>query len=262
MSEYARGKHAIAICDICGVRCDYNSLKQIYRAGNPTNILACNYCYDKDHPQLFLGRKPVRDFQGLRNARPDTSRDESRKLFNSVKTIHSPLVVSQGIVRASTWTPTGGSVSRNAALTPYNTMLGDIFIEDTSTGTHGITKIASITPDANVSMSVNVKGGSGYRQYFALRIEDSSDSSPMYTEVFDQNSGGYVGVGAVLGTGVLVSRVITPIKDGWFNYSVVYNLGSGVSSVRYCLYGRDLASTGYTGDGRNCFQYIDEPVVS
>jgi hypothetical protein len=179
-----------------------------------------------------------------------------------VKLIQAPLTLELGVIRPSTWSAAGGTISRNAAVSPYNTNTADIFVEDSSTGVHGITKIVTITPDANVSMSVNVKGGAGYRQYFALRIEDSSDATPMYTEVFDQNSGGYVGTGSVLGTGVLVSRTITPLVNGWFNYSVVYNLGSGVSSVRYCLYGRDLTSTSYTGDGRNCFQYTDEPVIS
>lgn len=92
-SLYASGKHALGMCDICGTRCEYTRLKEVFRAGLATGLMACPQCWDKDHPQLWLGRIKVNDPQALRNARPDTGKDSSRALFDRVKTIAAPVQV-------------------------------------------------------------------------------------------------------------------------------------------------------------------------
>jgi hypothetical protein len=102
MSEFASGRHANAVCDICSVRTEYNDLKQVIRAGVPTNLYACTYCWDKDHPQLFLGRKPIKDPQTLRRARPDPSLAESRMFFDRFKIIEPPVQIILGVLTVAT----------------------------------------------------------------------------------------------------------------------------------------------------------------
>lgn len=261
MSEFASGRHANAVCDICSVRTEYNDLKLVVRAGIPTNLYACNYCWDKDHPQLFLGRKPIKDPQTLRRARPDPSLAESRQFFDRVKIVQPPVDVEIGELRASTWKAIGGSVTRDATRTAFNGISGDAFVEDTSFGVHGLYKFINIVSNANISWNVNIKAASPGREYFAMRMEDAADATPMYTEVFTP-FGTYLGVGSVLGGATMISRVITPLSNGWYNYAVVFNIGSGVTLIRVNLYGRDSGSTGYTGDGRLAFYYMDESSVS
>ena len=68
--DFASGKHALGECDVCGQTFKLNSLKEQIVKGRRTKTMACVQCYDGDHPQLFLGEKPVRDPQALRNPRP------------------------------------------------------------------------------------------------------------------------------------------------------------------------------------------------
>lgn len=72
-NRFARGKRAIAECDICGQRFKLRQLKRLTIKTKNTNILACPECWNPDHPQLQLGMYPVDDPQALRNPRPDNS---------------------------------------------------------------------------------------------------------------------------------------------------------------------------------------------
>jgi hypothetical protein len=78
---YASGKYAISLCDVCGQRYPLKELKVQVVAGRPTNIKACPYCLDKDHPQLMLGRFKIQDPQALLNPRPDTGIPGTRELW-------------------------------------------------------------------------------------------------------------------------------------------------------------------------------------
>lgn len=78
---YASGRYAISLCDICSQRYPLKELKVQVVAGRPTNIKACPYCLDKDHPQLLLGRFKVQDPQALRDPRPDTGIPGTRELW-------------------------------------------------------------------------------------------------------------------------------------------------------------------------------------
>jgi len=70
-SRFASTKRAIAECDICGFQYKLKELNNIVRRGNDTNLKACPYCFDYDHPQLKLGMFPVDDPQAIRDPRPD-----------------------------------------------------------------------------------------------------------------------------------------------------------------------------------------------
>lgn len=68
---FARGKHAVAICDTCGFKGALKDLRHLYVRGVRLSTMACSSCWDKDHPQNFQGKYPVYDPQALRESRPD-----------------------------------------------------------------------------------------------------------------------------------------------------------------------------------------------
>ncbi len=65
MARYARGTHALAICQRCGFRVDYLKLKEEW-----TGLWVCPDCYEPKHPQLETPR--VRgDAEALRHPSPE-----------------------------------------------------------------------------------------------------------------------------------------------------------------------------------------------
>lgn len=79
--SFSSGKHAFGFCDVCGFRYKLSLLKNTIVNEKRTGIKACPECYDKDHPQLRIGRIRVEDPQALRDPRPDTALEASRELF-------------------------------------------------------------------------------------------------------------------------------------------------------------------------------------
>lgn len=83
MSTYAAGKYSYGFCDRCGLRYDLAMLKGEFVRGVKTGLLTCPECHDPDHPQNWQGAYPhTADAQALKNPRPDTGQDESRRLFS------------------------------------------------------------------------------------------------------------------------------------------------------------------------------------
>jgi hypothetical protein len=72
MSAYARGKHAIGICDRTGFEYPLKDLVPEYVNGTETGLLVGRDVADGDHPQNFVGRRRIIDPQALKNPRPDT----------------------------------------------------------------------------------------------------------------------------------------------------------------------------------------------
>jgi hypothetical protein len=65
---FALGKHALAICDRCGLQYAYLQLKKEW-----TGFKTCPECYEPKHPQLEPKRN-ISDAIALRNPRPDQPR--------------------------------------------------------------------------------------------------------------------------------------------------------------------------------------------
>ena len=83
MSAFAGGKHALGICDRCGVGFKLKELKQettVY--GTPT-WRVCRDCWDAPHPQ-DMSPKVKPDAEALRDPRPDTGLEESRHIPGGV----------------------------------------------------------------------------------------------------------------------------------------------------------------------------------
>ena len=83
MARFASGKKAFGFCDICGFREKLRNMKKVMVKRKDTGLLACPSCWDKDHPQNFLGEYPVDDPQGLRVTRPDTSLSDNSRTTSS-----------------------------------------------------------------------------------------------------------------------------------------------------------------------------------
>jgi hypothetical protein len=80
LSVYARGKHAFGFCDVTGFRYALRDLVPLIRDGRDTGFRVGFDVLDKDNPQYELGRMKMSDPQALRNPRPDTALEESRRL--------------------------------------------------------------------------------------------------------------------------------------------------------------------------------------
>jgi hypothetical protein len=94
MSQFAVGKRAIAECDRCGFRYKLKELRGEVVAERETGLLVCDTCWDNDHPQLLLGKYPVKDAQALRDPRPDyAGYAQSRSLR-----VHAPKIRCVGKV--------------------------------------------------------------------------------------------------------------------------------------------------------------------
>jgi|TARA_R110001583_G_scaffold101153_1_gene247514 hypothetical protein len=79
--SYASGKYAFGYCDRTGFRYKLKDMVEQYEGGRPTGLRVGRDVVDKDQPQLQLGRFNTNDPEALRNARPDGSLAESRKLY-------------------------------------------------------------------------------------------------------------------------------------------------------------------------------------
>lgn len=81
MTRFARGTHALAICDRCGCRARYLEMKFQVVNSVRTGLRVCPDCLDEDHPQLKLNRLRIDDPQALRDARPEIDIEEQRQLI-------------------------------------------------------------------------------------------------------------------------------------------------------------------------------------
>lgn len=110
-NQFASGKRAIAICDICGFQFKLQTLKEEIVKTKRYNLLVCNECWSPDHPQLQLGMYPVDDPQALRNPRRDTT-----YVTSGTNDDGFPSSGSRDIQWG--WNPVGGASSSDAGLTP------------------------------------------------------------------------------------------------------------------------------------------------
>ena len=82
MSHVSNGKYAFGFCDRTGFRYRLRDIVPQDKAGRMTGLMVGKDMLDQDQPQNFLGRLGTyADPEALRDARPDTSQDASRRLF-------------------------------------------------------------------------------------------------------------------------------------------------------------------------------------
>lgn len=90
--SFASGKFAWAICDICGLRCDYKDMRPQFRNMTRTSVLVCPDCVDVDRrpPRAIPG-----DPQALRHPRPENF-TQSRRILHWRPTDHFRLQLKLG----------------------------------------------------------------------------------------------------------------------------------------------------------------------
>lgn len=91
-NKFAAGKHAFGFCERCGFRFKLSLLRPEFVRGKSVNNRVCSPCFDKDHPQNFLGMTPVSDPQGLRRPAPDLSLAASREIPDNGQSIEDLFV--------------------------------------------------------------------------------------------------------------------------------------------------------------------------
>jgi hypothetical protein len=69
------------ICDRCGRRVEHGSLRSEVVRGKDLSNQICSECYDEDHPQNWVGSRPVADRENVVDAVPEPSIVEERSLF-------------------------------------------------------------------------------------------------------------------------------------------------------------------------------------
>lgn len=101
-SNFAAGRKALGLCDICGFRYKLKQLRNIVDNGTRTGIKACPECWSPDHPQNELGKFPVFDPQALRDPRSDAAeRAASRALITPVRSLPTTAFVGRVTVTTS-----------------------------------------------------------------------------------------------------------------------------------------------------------------
>lgn len=98
-TQFASGKHSIAMCDRCGQQFKLKELKKQVVKQRVTGLLVCRECLDEDHPQLMLGTFPVYDPQAVRDPRVDNGLISSRDFQWG-------------------WNPVGGASGYDTGMTP------------------------------------------------------------------------------------------------------------------------------------------------
>lgn len=79
--KFASGKHALGLCDRCGLTFKLSALREERVKRIPTGNRVCDSCYDPDHPQNFQGEQELVDAVALRNPRPDVGREAARAVM-------------------------------------------------------------------------------------------------------------------------------------------------------------------------------------
>lgn len=95
MSDFAAGKNAKGVCDICGLTFKLKELKSLVVNRKDTRLKSCDDCWTPDHPQLFTDTINFNDPQALREPRPDSNLTESRNITWGWRPCYSLQVVAE-----------------------------------------------------------------------------------------------------------------------------------------------------------------------
>lgn len=79
-NKFASNAKAHGFCGRCGFRVKLSEMKTESVRGRSVKNKVCPSCFDLDHPQNWLGTKPVDDPQALREPRPDPALEASRQI--------------------------------------------------------------------------------------------------------------------------------------------------------------------------------------
>lgn len=81
MSLYLSGKRIPGVCERCGFRFPLSELQPEVERGKSKGNAICPECFDPDHPQNWVGSRPVADKQSVKDAQPEPGRSAANSLF-------------------------------------------------------------------------------------------------------------------------------------------------------------------------------------
>ena len=81
MGLYLSGGRIPGCCERCGFRYPLSELKSEVERGKDKANAVCPACWDDDHPQNWVGSRPVADKQSVRSAQSEPARLASNSLF-------------------------------------------------------------------------------------------------------------------------------------------------------------------------------------
>ena len=155
MARYAAGKKSKALCDRCGLKYDYDQLKEQVVNRRPSGLRVCPSCLDVDHPQHRVGEAKISDAQALRHPRPDRVEPASNVVAFAQRYPHTA-GVNEFSLMASTMRVSSEMTSNGilVAASPAATMTGE-FSQTT----------AAVVADSYTSVAITVYAVNGQNKY-------------------------------------------------------------------------------------------------
>jgi hypothetical protein len=142
----------------------------------------------------------------------------------------------------ASWSKTASSVTANAIAAPNGTTTADTLIEDTSTGTHSITRQATALISTIYTFSVYAKAASGVR---SLRLTiPTAIFGTAGNALFDIQAGT---AGSI--TGTVASSNIVALANGWYRCSATTAASTAAASGNFTIQLTSGGAASYTGDG-------------
>jgi hypothetical protein len=137
------------------------------------------------------------------------------------------------------WTKTRCSISANASTAPDGATTADKLVEDTSTNSHEMNRVVSVTSGQAYTFSIFIKQGE--RSRISLELPFSFPSSTQ--AVYDLSTG------TVVSTGSGASASITAFANGFYRCIISSTANSTGNGTLYAKLVNNGTNTSYTGDG-------------
>jgi hypothetical protein len=137
------------------------------------------------------------------------------------------------------WTKTRLSISANATTAPDGVVTADKLVEDTSTGSHEISRAINVTSGQAYTFSIFIKKAERSRVSMELPFSFPAGASA----VFDADAG------TVVSTGAAATASISALPNGFYRCVLTATANATATGTLYLKLVDTGTNTSYTGDG-------------